>query len=419
MLELVRILVPGLVPAAAATAGMGLLFGAALPLLPRRMVPLVAALGLAALAVAAWRGDWRALLDGLDRGAVFVAFFGTLIVLRATAERRPETARAQTLFAALRAGQRSAATLYGAHLIGSVLVVGAHSLLSPVYGARAPEAVRYPGAIAAQRGIGLAGLWSPFWVAMAIAYQHLPDVPLWAVMALGLGLALPGLLIGQAMESGRPRWDGLAALAPLVPSVLIAAATVVSLTSFTALAPLEALVTGIPVLCLAALAPLGRRRLAGALRATGAGSGSILGELVLITCAFMLGSALAGLLAEIEAAGWLGRNMPPVPAVIAAVIAATTLLSLIGIHQIVTITALLVVLVEVPSGVADLVLMEAALVAWGFSAMVGLSAVSTVAAAALFGLRVERVAWGPNVGFCAVFGLFATAALWAVNSWAA
>ena len=355
-----------------------------------------------------------ALLDGLQRARVFVAFFGTLIVLSATAERRPETTRALTQFAALPADQRAGATLLGAHVMGSVLLVGAHAILAPIYGSKAPPAARYAGAIMSQRGMGLAGMWSPFWVAMAIAYQHLPNVALWSIMGLGAALAVPGLLIGQAM-TGRVHWRGTVALLPVVPSVTIAAATVVSLAMFTRLQPLEALVIGIPVLCFLALLPSGTRGLVETARTAIGRTRSVLGELVLVSCAFMLGRVLVGVLADVQAAEWLGRNMPPAPAVIATVIAATTLLALIGMHQIVTITVLLVLLVEVPSGLADLVLMEAALIAWSFSAMVGLSAVSTAASASLFEVRIDRLAWGPNVGFALVFGIFATVVLSVLN----
>ena len=418
LVELARIVVPGIGLGGLSAALMAALFALALLGLRRRMVPLAGGLGLAAVAIAAFRGDWQALLEGLQRATVFVAFFGTLIILRATAERRPETTRARTLFAALPTDQRSGATLYGAHVMGSVLVVGAHAILSPIYGSKAPEATRFAGAIMSQRGMGLAGLWSPFWVAMVITYQHLPQVPLWSIMGLGLSLAIPGLLIGQAM-AGRVHWRGLAALLPVLPAVLIAAVTVVSLAMFTRLQSLEALVTGIPVLCLLALLPFGSATVGDTARITIGRMRSVLGELVLVTCAFMLGRVLIGVLADVQAAEWLGRHMPPAPVVIATVIAATTLFALIGIHQIVTITVLLVLLVEVPSGVADLVLMEAALVAWSFSAMVGLSAVSTVAAASLFEVPVDRLAWGANVRFALIFGIFATLVLSVLNSFIA
>ena len=414
LLELVQILIPGIGLGPFPGAAMAALFAAALCGLRRPSAILVGGLGSTALAIAAVRGDWQALAVGLESASVFVAFFGTLIVLRTTAERRPETARARTLFAALPADQRAGATLYGAHVTGAVLVVGAHAVMSPIYGAEAPSTTRFSGAVISQRGLGLAGLWSPFWVAMVVAYQHLPDVPLWSIMCLGAALAIPGLLIGQAM-AGWARWGGLAALLPVAPSVLIAASAVVMLASFTPLRPLEALVTGIPILCLLALAPAGRETVLDMARTTIARTPMIQGELALVTCAFVLGRVLVGGLGDIDAADWLAANMPPPPAVIAAVIGVPTLLALIGIHQIVTITVLLVLLVEIPSGVADLVLMESALIAWGFASMVGLSAISTIAAASLFEVRLERLAWGPNVGFALVFGVVAVAALSLIN----
>ena len=405
----------------AATLALGLLFGIGFARIRRKTLALAAALTLATLGFAAALDDWRALWRGLGDATTFAAFFVTLVVLRTTAERRPETARTRHLMALLDPRQRTAATLYGANVMGSALVVGAHAILAPVHDRNAPEPERRRAAIIALRGMGLAGLWSPFWVAMAVGLQHLPEVRLWSVMALGLALAVPALVLGQIMAGalrGGTR-TALAALLPVVPPVAVAAATVVGLASFTPLRPLEALLLGIPALCAAARLPLGLRAIRELVRVSYERTPSMLGELVIVTCAFVLGRVLVGGLGMLDPALWPGPGILPAPAIIAVMIVVPAALALFGIHQIVTITVFLVLLPQLPTGVADLILLQSGLVSWSIASMIGLSAISTVAAASFFHVRLERVAFGANLSFGAVVAVLGTAILSLLNAFLA
>ena len=402
----------------AATLALGLLFGIGFTRIRRQTLALAAALSLAAVGFAAALDDWRALWSGLSDATTFAAFFVTLVVLRTTAERRPETVRTRHLMALLDPGQRSTATLYGANVMGSVLVVGAHAILAPVHDRNAPEPERRRAAIIALRGMGLAGLWSPFWVAMAIGLQHLPEVPLWSVMALGLALAVPALVLGQIMAGafqGGTR-TALAALLPVVPPVAVAAATVVALASFTPLRPLDALLLGIPVVCAAAQLQFGGAAIREVVRVSYDRTPSVLGELVIVTCAFVLGRVLVGGLGVLDPALWPGEGAIPAPAIIAVMIVVPAALALFGLHQIVTITVFLVLFAQVPTGVADLILFQSGLISWSIASMIGLSAISTVAAASFFHVRLERVAFGANLSFGAVIAVLGTAILSVLNA---
>ena len=417
-LVLIRILWRDAPVADAATLALGLLFGIGFVRIRRQTLLLAAALALTALGAAAALDDWWALWSGLSDATTFAAFFVTLVVLRTTAERRPETIRTRHLMALLDPRQRSTATLYGANVMGSVLVVGAHAILAPVHDRNAPEPERRRAAIIALRGMGLAGLWSPFWVAMAIGFQHLPNAPLWSVMTLGLALAIPGLILGQAMAGafqGGAR-TALAALLPVVPPVAIAAATVVALASFTPLRPLEALLLGIPLVCAVAQIQPGRRAMWEIVRVSYARTPSVLGEMVIVTCAFVLGRVLVSGLGALDPALWPGPQTLPAPAIIALMVVVPAALALFGLHQIVTITVFLVLFTQVPTGVADLVLFQSGLISWSIASMIGLSAISTVAAASFFHVRLERVAFGANLTFGAAIAVLGTAIMSLLNA---
>ena len=97
-------------------------------------------------------------------------------------------------------------------------------------------------------------------------------------------------------------------------------------------------------------------------------------------------------------------------------IAVPATLALVGIHQIVTITVLLVLFIRVPTGVADLILFQCGLISWSIASMIGLSAISTVAAASFFHVRVERVAFGANLTFGAAIAVLGTAIMSLLNA---
>jgi len=283
--SLVQIFWPHPYLAAAGGAALALYVMLALPGARRQIQVLCAALGLAAAALAIAFDGWGSLWHGIERAVVFAAFFGTLSLLRATADRRPEIGRARARVAALGDDERASGLMVGANLLGAVLVVGVMAIFAPIVGRDVPFETRMQAALASQRGMCLASFWSPFWVGMSVCYVHLPGVALWQLMALGIAMNALGLVTAQALY------------------------------------------------------------------APGVGRGGL-----------------------VRALGAL------------------------------------------PFGVSDLVLMEAALVGWGFASMIGLSAVSVATAAAMFGVPLERVAYGPNMRFVAGFGVIAVAALAAVNS---
>ena len=69
-------------------------------------------------------------MRGFQDAAVFMAFFGSIVLLRALADRRPEISRARDLFTSLRTEQINGAFLVGAHVMGSILVVGVMAILA-------------------------------------------------------------------------------------------------------------------------------------------------------------------------------------------------------------------------------------------------------------------------------------------------
>ena len=369
-----------------------------------RLVVAILSLCIAALCVAF--GGWEAIWHGVQRATIFVPFLCTIVLLRASAEQRPEIAAAREMFTSLDRSRRGAGILVGAHILGSVLIVGAFALLAPILGREAAEAERRQVALAAMRGMCLAALWSPFFVAMGFTSSYLPAVELWQIMPVGLSLAAIGILAAYLIfdrEAGLASLGRvLRSLAPIMPSVAVAALTVTLLTGLTRWTTVESLIVGMPVLCAVVLAAMGRGALKAAMRTTREGMGNLGPELCLMTFAMTLGVVLETTLPQTGVLPWLrGLALSP-PAVIGVVAGGMTLAAFLTVHPIVSGTVLLVLFTSFPTGVADLVLMQCVLVGWALGTMISVSSVSVATSSAMFRTAPENLITRGNIGLVVV-----------------
>ena len=359
-------------------------------------------------------------MRGFQDAAVFMAFFGSIVLLRTLADRRPEISRARDLFTSLRTEQINGAFLVGAHVIGSILVIGVMAILAPVLKHDADALTRRRAAEVSQRGMCLAPLWSPFWIASAFATQQLPGVPAWEIMSLGLAMAAIGMVLAHIMYARdvglSDLWRALLGFAPIVPTVALCAALITGLSAVAGLSTLKALIATIPFLAVLTLIAASMATLRAVTTETWRGSSRISDEIIVVTAALVLGRVSQVAIGEIGIGETVAALTIPTWGVIASVIFIMTLASLVGIHQLVSMIVVLVIVVPLDTGVNDTILMEAALIGWAFASMIGLTAVSTATASAMFGVPRIQLIFGPNLAFAAVFGALSVLLLSLVNS---
>jgi hypothetical protein len=361
---------------------------------------------------------WQVIPGGIAKGAIFPAFFGTIVLLRATAEQRPEIIAARRLFAGLDPTRRGGGLIVGANLLSAVLQVGMFAILAPIVGRDAPDDDRRRVFLLAMRGMALTPVWSPFVIAMAVANHYVPEVRLWQVMPLGIGLTLIGFVIsigvfdrGNVSDLSR----ALKTLAPIVPAVAIAALIVVGMTALTPLSTLESLVLGLPLPCLAAIAhaPAGDLRVA--LRTTGDGLSRIGPETSVLCFAMTLGVAFEAVLPETGLLDWIAALALSPTMVILIIIFGMNLAGFLVIHPIVTGTILLVVFTGMETGLADLVLMQAMLVGWGLCTAISLGSLALMTGSVMFNLPPTRMLSAGNAAYVIVTSAVFVGVLAALN----
>jgi hypothetical protein len=380
---------------------------------------LLGVLAAATVSLAASFDRWDAILLGLAKGSVFPAFLATIVLLRATADQRPEIVTARQLFAAIDPRHQSGGILIGSFLLGSILQVGVFAILAPILGRDATFEERRRVFLVAMRGMALVPMWSPFVVGMAVATVYLPSVPLWQVIAIGLSLATLGILLSVTLfdRTGGPAtiWRALTSLAPIVPAIAIAAFLVIGMTTTTQYSTLQSLVIVMPIPCLIAIALAPGGNIPLALRNTAVGLSRIGSETSILTFAMVLGITFETCLPATGLLDGLRSAALPPTAVIFIVIMAMNIFGLMGVHSIVTGTILLVLFTSVPTGVADLILLEALLVGWGLCTALSMGSLSIATGAAMFNLEPTKAISVLNIVFVFASSAVFAAILAAIN----
>ncbi|HCI48224.1 MAG TPA: hypothetical protein DFI00_13100 [Rhodospirillaceae bacterium] len=394
-------------------------------------VPLVrrASLAVASIAVilgiiimATGTAHWTDMETGLVRSMLFAAFLPTLHILRASAQSQPRVRLSQRKFARLPAGSRSDGITLGAHAFGAVLNTGSFPVMAAVLNDKADEAERRRFALSALRGMNLAPLWSPFFVAMALASAYLPSVSLIQIMPVGLITAMASLVVsilffGGSKQRGtgnQPGWvAGVHALAPIAPGLAILGLTVVLIAVSTPLSSLETIILIVPPLCLA-LCRFERSAVKRIWQTATGRMATSYDDLLIVVAAITL-ATLAG---HIEVTADVIRDVVssiPAPLAILALILTSFLPSMIGIHPMIPTAILLAALTGGPQPLHDVILMGVALTGWSVGTMCSVSSMSVVVCAGLFRVPAWRLMISPNLLFAAAVMGIATIVLSALQ----
>ena len=419
--QLVRMAWPGAAIDHVGATVAGLCILRVFPLLRRSTVILCTSLASLAAVLIFIYGGLATVLVGFKAAPMFVGFFGTIVLMRATADQLQQIASARALFARLEPDHRLGGFLVGSHLLAAVLGPGAYAITAPIIGESKVEEEYLAAIRACHRGGSLGGLWSPFWIAMALSTQYVPGVPLWQTMVLGISMAVCALTASHVLYSREPGiallWRALRSLQPIVLPVALCVLLVAVLSGVTVLSTLEALIVSVPTLCLLTLMAKGRRALRTTLVNTYRNAAHISNEITILTMSLALGGVVRHVFAQTGITGWIGGLDLPAMAVIGIMIGTVTLGALVGIHQIVLVTFLLTVFSDLPVPVADVILIESALVAWSCSSMIGLSAIMVATVTTLFHVPPEKIILGPNLKFAAGFATASILVLTGVNAW--
>ena len=340
---------------------------------------------------------------------IFAALLPTMTLVRATAETMPSVHKTQDALAALPPEASSGGLQIAGHVFGGVINTGTFAMLSAALPPDSNLPRRKLAAEAALRGMVSSCVWSPFFVAFAIGQTFVPVDQSWIAIAMGLVTAVIFALITVPLFSQHFSFAqlrlSLACLQPVSMRLLIVLVAVIATAVIFNLTALSTVVIVMP--CLVMIQFMRHHRnISVILKNTRHAMTNIGDDIVIITVAMIVGffaiqtNVLQTLVVSIHVGvipGWF------------ALIATPTLMmmaSVVGVHPVITSTALLAIFSRGGADVQPALLMQSHLIGWGAGTMASVASLSVITCASLYNVTSRDLVLGSNLptAFCYAFG---------------
>ena len=340
---------------------------------------------------------------------IFAALLPTMTLVRATAETMPSVHKTQDALAALPPAASSGGLQIAGHVFGGVINTGTFAMLSAALAPDSNLQRRKLAAEAALRGMVSSCVWSPFFVAFAIGQTFVPVDQSWIAIAMGLVTAVIFALITVPLFSQHFSFAqlrlSLACLQPVSMRLLIILVAVIATAVIFNLTALSTVVIVMPCLVMIQFVRH-HRNISVILKNTRHAMTNIGDDIVIITVAMIVGffaiqtNVLQTLVVSIHVGvipGWF------------ALIATPTLMmmaSVVGVHPVITSTALLAIFSRGGADVQPALLMQSHLIGWGAGTMASVASLSVITCASLYNVTSRDLVLGSNLptAFCYAFG---------------
>ena len=340
---------------------------------------------------------------------IFAALLPTMTLVRATAETMPSVHKTQDALAALPPEASSGGLQIAGHVFGGVINTGTFAMLSAALHPDSTVRRRQMAAEAALRGMVSSCVWSPFFVAFAIGQTFVPVDQSWIAIAMGLVTAVTFALITVPLFSQHFSFAqlrlSLACLQPVSMRLLIVLVAVIATAVIFNLTALSTVVIVMPCLVMIQFVRH-HRNISVILKNTRHAMTNIGDDIVIITVAMIVGffaiqtNVLQTLVVSIHVGvipGWF------------ALIATPTLMmmaSVVGVHPVITSTALLAIFSRGGADVQPALLMQSHLIGWGAGTMASVASLSVITCASLYNVTSRDLVLGSNLptAFCYAVG---------------
>ena len=378
---------------------------------------------LAVLALVTWLlldelPDVGALVAGGRRVLIFAALLPTMALVRATAMTMPSVHATQLRLGALPSRAFIGGQQLAAHVFGGIINTGAFALMSAALPDDAAASRRRAAAEAVIRGMVSSAAWSPFFVAFAIGQNFVAPLYAWIAILIGAVSAvlftLVTLLIVNRGFALAELNMSLACLRPVATRLAIVLVSVLAVALAFGLTALSAVVVVMPVLVLVQLFRH-RDKAVTILTQTRESMNSTADDLVVITAAMLVAffatqndslASVVGAIYPNQIPGWAALVITPV---------AMMLLSVAGIHPVITSTALLATFSGGGADAHPALLMQAHLIGWGAGTMSSVASLSVLTCGGLYRVPTRQLVFGHNMLSGFFYALAGGALLAAVN----
>ncbi len=379
-----------------------------LPRLRRDSLIILTVLALLTLILLPTAPDLDALIDSVEYVLIFAALLPTMALVKATAMTMPSVQTSQANLGVLPPEASAGGFQLTGHFFGGIINTGTFAILSAVLPPESPEADRRAAAEAAIRGMVTSAAWSPFFVGFAVGQSFVQ--PQYAWMAIGLGvitatlftvISLPAINRNFSLKQLRLALLCLRPVASRLAFVFICVIGAALLFELTALA---AVVSAMP--WLVGLQMLRNRGNAGRiLDQTRIALNNIADDVIVISAAMMVSflvNSYNNINEMMQAVypdilpGWFALISTPL---------LVTIASVVGVHPVITSTALLTIFSGGGADVHPALLVQAHLIGWGTGTMSSVASLSVISCAGLYNVPTRKLVFGQNMMIAFVYAI--------------
>jgi hypothetical protein len=358
-----------------------------------------------------WRAAGRYVL-------IFTALLPTMALVRATASTMPSVQRTQQSLAQLPASASASGFHLAANIFGSVINTGSLAILSAAVPPDADAERRQLAAESALRGMVTAAAWSPFFVAFAIGQSFTDKANSW--IGLGIGVVTTILftlvslpLLNKDFSVARLS-SALCCLQPVSMRLIIVLGTVLAAALIFDFTALSAVVVVMPLLVAVQFFRY-PGSISTILHETKNSMIATADDILIISMAMLIGyfATRTGAFSALVASFYDGV----IPGYVAIILTplGMMLASVVGVHPVISSTAMLAVFSGGHADAHPALLMQAHLIGWGAGTMSSVASLSVITCANLFKVPSRQLVLGPNLWTALAYALVGGIILSVVN----
>jgi len=361
----------------------------------------------------------NAVIEAVEYVLIFAALIPTMALVKATAMTMPSVHQSQANLAALPAAASAGGFQLTGHFFGGIINTGTFAILSAVLPPDSPEPARRAAAEAAIRGMVTSAAWSPFFVGFAVGQSFVE--PHYAWIAIGVGVVTASLFSALSLPainrnfSLRELNPALLCLRPVASRLAFVFACVIGAALLFDLTALAAVVGVMPWLVLLQMLRK-RQTMSGIMRETRVALNNIGDDLIVISAAMMV-AFLVNRYNNIDAfvQGFYPDMLPGWVALFGTPLMMTCA-SIIGVHPVITSTAMLTIFSGGGADVHPALLVQAHLIGWGAGTMSSVASLSVISCSGLYNVPTTRLVFGQNMIIAFAYALGGGLFLTCLNS---
>ena len=358
-----------------------------------------------------WRAAGRYVL-------IFTALLPTMALVRATASTMPSVRRTQQALAQLPASASASGFHLAANIFGSIINTGSLAILSAAVPPDADAERRRLAAESALRGMVTAAAWSPFFVAFAIGQSFTDNINSWIGLGLGAITTILFTLVSLPLLNKNFSMARLSAalrcLQPVTMRLFIVLGSVLAAALIFDFTALSAVVVVMPILV--AIQFLRHPQYVSTILTDTKNSMiATADDILIISMAMLIGyfATRTGAFSALVASFYDGV----IPGYVAIILTplGMMLASVVGVHPVISSTAMLAVFSGGHADAHPALLMQAHLIGWGAGTMSSVASLSVITCANLFKVPSRQLVLGPNLWTALAYALAGGIILSVVN----